>query len=240
MTDRQGQTQEWTEPITGMQFVWVPEGCYYMGCGPWTTDCNEDEKPVHEVCLDGFWLGKYQVTQGQWKKIMYDNPAFFQEGDDYPVEMVSWDDCHKFIRKLSVSNQEKFGFRLPTEAQWEYAARSGGQNEIYAGGSELPKLAWYQDNSEGRTKPVGSKNPNGLGLYDMSGNVWEWVQDIYRKDAYSLHEKHNPVITSGGQRRVFRGGSWYNEAIFLRCSFRSFFAPLSRVYYLGFRLACSA
>ncbi|MFW6180091.1 MAG: formylglycine-generating enzyme family protein, partial [Desulfohalobiaceae bacterium] len=122
----------------------------------------------------------------------------------------------------------------------EYAARSGGQNEIYAGGSELPKLAWYQDNSEGRTKPVGSKNPNGLGLYDMSGNVWEWVQDIYRKDAYSLHEKHNPVITSGGQRRVFRGGSWYNEAIFLRCSFRSFFAPLSRVYYLGFRLACSA
>ena len=162
-------------------------------------DGESDEKPMHEVCVDGFYMGKYEVTQGEWQKVMGSNPSRFKKGDCYPVEEVSWDDAQGFIRKLSSSSGKKF--RLPTEAQWEYAARSGGKRLKYATstGELNRKLANYGteaccegDSSDGykNTAPVGSYPPNDLGLYDMSVNVWEWTQDRYGSDYYN-----NPLAT---------------------------------------------
>ncbi|MDB4444681.1 PEGA domain-containing protein, partial [bacterium] len=159
-------SEVWRESVTGMEFVWVPGGCYEMGCGSWTSDCDGDEKPVHEVCVDGFWMGKYEVTQGQWKLVMGSNPSHFKKGDNYPVELVSWNDAKGFKRKLSSMNRGKYTFRLPTEAEWEYACRSGGQPEEYAGGSDVDRVGWYLDNSGHSTHPVGTKTANGLGIYD--------------------------------------------------------------------------
>ena len=206
-----GKGAEWTDPVTGMEFVWVPGGCYEMGCGGWISDCYDDAKPVHEVCVDGFWMGRYEVTQGQWKKIMGNNPSehksSFKKTNSYPVEKVSWNDAKKFIEKLSAKSNGSYEFRLPTEAEWEYACRSGGKPEEYCGGSDVDRLAWHGGNSGGLTHPVGTKDPNGLGIYDMSGNVWEWCEDICAEDAYSKHGRNNPIYADGGTSRVCRGGS---------------------------------
>ena len=121
-----------------------------MGCGSWAGGCYCGEKPVHEVCVDGFLIGKYEVTQGQWRKVMGKNPSSFKNGDDYPVENISWDDAQKFIRELSALNNNKYQFRLPTEAEWEYACRSGGKPETYSGGSRIDQVAWYSGDSGGR------------------------------------------------------------------------------------------
>jgi hypothetical protein len=162
------QAGTWTDPVTGMVFVWVPEGCYQMGCGSWTSNCYDDESPVHEVCVDGFWMGQTEVTQGQWQRVMGDNPSNFKKGDNYPVEQVSWDDAKEYIRKLNSMGSAKF--RLPSEAEWEYAARSGGKAEKYSGGGDVDSLAWHNSNSGSSTHPVKTKKGNGLGIYDMSGN----------------------------------------------------------------------
>ncbi len=154
----------WTDSVTGMAFVWVPKGCFEMGCGTWTSDCDSDEKPVHEVCLDSFWMGKHEVTQGEWKKIMGNNPSTFKKGDKYPVERVSWNDAQEFIRRLNAKTGGRGKFRLPTEAEWEYACRSGGKPQKYAGGSDPDRVAWYGSNSGGSTHPVGTKAANGLGI----------------------------------------------------------------------------
>ncbi len=146
------------------------------------------------------------MTQGQWKAIMGNNPSAFQNGDNYPVEQVNWDDAQEFIRELNQITGKKY--RLPTEAEWEYAARSGGKKEKWAGTSnesELMKYAWYRRNARGKTHPVGRKRPNGLGLYDMSGNVYEWVQDTFSESAYRQHSRMNPVV-EGGVYCVLRGG----------------------------------
>jgi formylglycine-generating enzyme required for sulfatase activity len=224
----------WKEPVTGMEFVWVPGGCYQMGCGSWTSDCYDDEKPVHEVCLDGFWIGKYEVTQGQWKKIMRSNPSHSKSGDDFPVGEVSWYDAQTYIAKLSRQSGNQFA--LPTEAQWEYAARSGGKNEKYAGGSNVDSVAWHCGNSGGKSHRVGTKSPNRLGIYDMSGNVWEWCEDIFDKNAYSKHARNNPVRTSWGSARVYRGGSWSSNPRNVRTANRDMDSPNFRKYNLGFRL----
>ncbi len=189
----------WKEPVTGMEFVWVPGGSYQMGCGSWAGDCDSDEKPAHEVYVDGFWMGKYEVTQGQWKQIMGNNPSGFKKGDRYPVESVSWNDAKKFLVKLNAEKQGKYEFRLPTEAEWEYACRSGGKEEKYAGFSDDNKLEQYvnfcdkncvyefrkeeQNDKHKYTSPVGKYEPNALGLHDMSGNVQEWCEDSYRGGA---------------------------------------------------------
>lgn len=225
----------WTDPVTGMEFVWEPGGCFQMGCGSWAGNCDSDEKPVHEVCLDGFWMGKYEVTQGQWEKVMGGNPARFK-GNNRPVEQVSWNDCRKFIERLNGRSSGSYRFGLPTEAQWEYACRSGGKPEKYAGGDDVDRVAWYGGNSGKRTHDVGTKSPNGLGIYDMSGNVWEWCEDIYAKDAYSKHSGKNPIYDAGGSVRVFRGGSWRVIARNVRCGHRSSYAPGFGNNYLGFRL----
>jgi formylglycine-generating enzyme required for sulfatase activity len=235
-----------------MEFVFVPGGCYEMGCGNWTSDCFRDEKPVHEVCVDGFWMGKTEVTQGQWKQVMGENPAKFKKGDNYPVEKAIWAEIEKFIKKLSSSTNGAFKFRLPTEAEWEYACRSGGKPEQYAGGSDLDQVAWYYGNSNDSTHAVGTKAPNGLGLFDMNGNVHEWVADTYRVWSYKKHKRNNPLFMLkdgdlGTLQQVYRGGGWNSKPKFSRCAARSMeltidIPPLLRAYRkndLGFRLVRS-
>ncbi len=228
----QAQARAWTDPKTGMEFVWVPAGCYEMGCGAWDGDCSDDEKPVHEVCVDGFWMGKYEVTQGQWKRIMGNNPSRFKKGDDHPVEQVSWEDAKKFIRKLNGQHE----FRLPTEAEWEYAARSGGKAEKYSGGKDANNVAWHSKDWSDGHYAVGKKAPNGLGIYDMSGNIWERCEDIYASEAYGKHKRDNPIYASGGSDRVIRGGSWSSGPRGVRCANRNSNSPAFRHDHVGFRL----
>ncbi|QWR76552.1 formylglycine-generating enzyme family protein [Candidatus Magnetomonas plexicatena] len=200
-------------------------------------DKYEDETPVHEVYVDDFYIGKYEVTQGQWTKIMGSNPAHFKCGDNYPVETVSWNDAMEFINQLNAKTGMKY--RLPSEAKWEYAARSGGKKEKWAGtsdGARLDDYAWHSGNSDGKTHPVGEKLPNGLGLFDMSGNVWEWVDDVYDEDAYSKHSHDNPIYTGDGENRVIRGGCWSRHPVYIRCYNRRFNSAGYRSYNIGFRL----
>ena len=221
------------DPVTGMEFVWVPGGCFQMGCGSWAGNCEKDEKPAHKVCVGGLLMGKFEVTQGQWRKVMGGNPSSFKKGNDYPVENVSWNDVQKFIRKLSALNNNKYQFRLPTEAEWEYACRSGGKPEKYSGGNQIDRVAWYKGR---RTHRVGAKSPNGLGLYDMSGNVWEQCEDVYAENAYSKHARNNPVIIGDGSYRVVRGGSWSYGARYCQSADRDYYTPGFRGNCLGFRL----
>jgi len=208
----------------------------FLGCGSWAGSCHDDMKPVHEVCLDGFWIGKYEVTQGQWKRVMGSNPSHFKKGDNYPVEKVSWKNAKKFIGKLNSMKDGKFRLRLPTEAEWEYAARSGGKAEQYAGGNDVDRVAWHRNNGY-RTHPAGTKAPNGLGIYDMSGNVWEWCEDIYSDTAYSKHQRNNPIYMGKGSDRVIRGGCWFYGYGWCRSGLRVRNTPRYRCDYLGFRLA---
>ncbi len=235
----------WIEPVTGTEFLWVPTGSFRMGGGNWDGEGNKDEFPVHEVFIDGFWMGKYPVTQAQWKKVMSGafwkkvrphNPSGFKKGADHPVEQVSWQDAQDFIVKLTVLNKNKYHFRLPTEAEWEYAARSCGKPEKYAGGKKLEDLAWYSANSAISTRPVGQKRPNGIGLYDMSGNVYEWCQDTYLESGYKKHAQSNPVVSGKGARKVIRGGSWCNSPHEVRCAYRAGVYPDFKGNYIGFRL----
>jgi formylglycine-generating enzyme required for sulfatase activity len=209
------KSKTWKDPVTGMEFVWVPAGCFQMGCEPWAGFCWADEVPAHEVCLDEFWIGKHEVTQGQWLKLMPKNPSRFKKGEDYPVEQVSWNEVHDFLERLNSRNTQ-IRFRLPTEAEWEYAARSGGKPEMFAGGNDVEQVAWFTGNSGKSTHPVGSKNPNGLGIYDMSGNVWEWCEDFYAWDAYTSHTRKNPLYKYQTGEMVFRGGSWASDSYSLR------------------------
>lgn len=217
-------------PLTGMEMVFVKGGCYRMGdTSGIFGDGYQDEKPVHEVCIDDFYLGKFEVTQGQWRTIMGNNPSHFKDcGDECPVEMVSYDDIQGFIARLNRGSGK--GCRLPTEAEWEYAARSGGKDEKWAGTSsqsELGDIAWYSANSGSKTHPVGQKRPNGLGLYDMSGNVWEWVADWYQSDYYKNSPRSNPTGPSSASR-VRRGGSWGNGPRVVRSAYRGNSAPALR------------
>ncbi|MBF0472734.1 MAG: SUMF1/EgtB/PvdO family nonheme iron enzyme [Nitrospirae bacterium] len=221
-----------TESITGIEMVLVKGGCYQMG--DTFTNTQIEEKPVHEVCLDDFYIGRYEVTQGQWKKITGKNPSFYGNcGDNCPVENVSWNDVQDFIRELNKLTNSKY--RLPSEAQWEYACRSGGKSEKYSGGNLIDNFAWYNANSTGKIHPVGTKSPNGLNIFDMSGNVWEWVQDWYDPMAYSQHTRNNPVYDLVGSGRVVRGGGWSYSSDTTRCAYRFSYSPDVR-YGVGFRL----
>ncbi len=221
------------DDITGMEFVWVKGGCFQMG--DIFGDGSDNEKPVHEVCVDDFYIGKYEVTQGEWRTIMGDNSSSFKKGDDYPVENVSWNDAQAFIKKLYSKTGKKY--RLPTEAEWEFAARSGGKRERYSGGENVDDLAWYDKNSEGSTHPVGRKQKNGLGLYDMSGNVLEWCSDWYSDDYYSRSPRDNPQGPSTGSDRVLRGGSWDRLGGYVRSACRLNLGPDFRSSFIGLRLS---
>jgi formylglycine-generating enzyme required for sulfatase activity len=227
-----------TDPVTGMEFVFIKGGCFEMG--DTFGDGSPDEKPVHEVCLEDFHMGKYEVTQGQWEIVMGNYPSRFKERDR-PVEQVSWSDVQQFINRLNDQSGRKF--RLPTEAEWEYAARSGGKREKYAGTSQegdLGQYAWYFVNSGSQTHPVGERRPNGLGLYDMSGNVWEWCADWYGENYYKGTPKNNPEGPFNGSYRVLRGGSWFHDPENVRATYRYCFSPAYRGGTIGFRLGLSA
>ena len=229
--------QAFTDAATGMEFVFVKGGCYEMG--DTFGDGQRDEKPVHNVCVNDFYLGKYEVTQGQWLAVMGNNPSRFKDcGANCPVEQVSWNDTQDFIGRLNGKTGKNY--RLPTEAEWEYAARSGGKKEKYTGGDDLDRVAWYGANSGNKTHPAGTKAPNGLGLYDVSGNVWEWCQDWYRDKYYSDSPRNNPPGPSSGTSRVLRGGSWVNKAENVRAAYRSGNVPAFRDVSYGFRLSLSA
>ena len=220
----------YVDPITGMEFVWIPGGCFMMG----SNNGDRDEKPVHNVCVDGFLMGKYEVTQAEWQKIMGNNPSRFT-GARNPVERVSWKDAQQFISKLNSKGKAKF--RLPTEAEWEYACRAGTNTKYYWGDSNKAagNYAWYNKNSRS-VHPVGQKKPNRFGLYDMSGNVLEWCQDWYGKNYYSNRSNNNPIGPLYGEFRVLRGGSWFFNARTLRSAFRGADTPDFRTFNLGFRL----
>lgn len=224
--------------VEGIEMVSVPGGCFQMGDtledGYWKR--GDAETPLHEACVSAYAIGKHEVTQGQWKEVMGKNPAFFSSsGDDFPVENVTWDDVQLFIRELN----QRIGtsYRLPTEAEWEYAARSGGKRERYSGGDDVDSVAWYSGNCNS-THPVGQKAPNGLGIYDMSGNVWEWVGD--RFGVYSNERQQDPAGPSNGTYRVIRGGSWAYGARYVRTARRDHLNPDDHYWYLGFRLVSPA
>ncbi|MCX5811629.1 MAG: SUMF1/EgtB/PvdO family nonheme iron enzyme [Proteobacteria bacterium] len=257
----QGET--YIDQLTGMELIRVKGGCYIIGD---TFDKGrDDERPNKEVCIDDFYLGKYEVTQIQWATIIGKNPSYFQKDvhqifcglrfcvgcpenvcgfidlSKFPVENVSWDDIQEFLEKIN--NRTGKDYRLPTEAEWEYAARSGGNKEKWAGTHfelELDKYAWYRDTSGYRTQPVGQMKPNGLGLYDMTGNVWEWVNDWYDADYYKTIKKNNPEGPKTGVYRVMRGGSWFEDPWVIRTSYRNSGFPYLRSTNVGFRLAMSA
>ena len=225
-----------TLTVNGIKYnmVWVDGGTFRMGATSEQGSEISDEKPVHSVTLSGYYIGKTEVTQVLWQAVMGSNPSYF-EGDDLPVEQVSWDDCQEFIRKLnSLTGQN---FRLPTEAEWEFACRGGNNSRgyKYSGSNYIDNVAWYDGNSGDKTHPVATKSPNELGIYDMSGNVWEWCADWYGD--YSSGRQTNPKGPYGGSYRVGRGGSWFIYARFCRSSFRISFIPACRYYYLGLRLA---
>ena len=224
------------DPITGMEMVQVKGGCYQMGDIFDDPEGGLEEKPVHEVCVDDFSLGTYEVTKGQWKKIMKANPSTDKScGDNCPVDNVSWSDIQNFISKLN-SRSDGSKYRLPTEAEWEYAARSGGKSEIYSGGDDVGSVAWYNENSAGKDHPVGTKDPNGLGIFDMSGSVWEWTNDWYGSDYYANSPRNNPAGPSSGIDRVIRGGCRTGEAYNMRTARRNGYTPHTRKHALGFRL----
>ena len=215
--------------------VYVEGGTFTMGAtSEQGSDADSDEKPAHQVTLSSFYIGKYEVTQAEWQAVMGTNPSRFK-GDNLPVENVSWDDCQEFIRKLNELTGKQF--RLPTEAEWEYAARGGKRSygAKYAGGGDIDNVAWYEGNSNKTTHPVGQKRPNELGLYDMSGNVWEWCQDYF--EFYSSTSQTNPQGSATGTYRVLRGGSWNDVAWCCRLSFRCDCGSSIRSGNFGLRLA---
>ncbi len=225
-----------TYTANGVSFTMKPVagGVFTMGATSEQKNPEYDEKPTHTVTLSDYYIGETEVTQELWAAVMGSNPSHFTGNMQRPVERVSWNDCQTFIQKLN--RLTGANFRLPTEAEWEFAAR-GGRNSRgyqYSGSSNLGDVAWYDDNSSNTTHPVKTKSPNELGIYDMSGNVWEWCSDWF--GSYSSSSQTNPKGPSTGSRRVCRGGCWLSFARNCRSAYRYNDAPSSRFIYLGLRL----
>ena len=218
-----------------MELVWCPPGSFTMGSPESETGRKKDETQHRVTLTKGFWLGKTEVTQAQWEAVMGNNSSHFK-GADLPVEMVSWDECQEFVWKLN-ARVTGGGFRLPTEAEWEYAARGGTKNRgyTYAGGNDLDAVAWYNGNSGKTTHAVGTKASNELGLFDMSGNVWEWCRDGYGD--YPSGSVTDPAGAASGSFRVGRGGSWIDFAFRCRSANRDIIIPYYRFSFIGFRAA---
>jgi formylglycine-generating enzyme required for sulfatase activity len=263
MTSTSGAVGQWVQPGKGLTLVWEPlndlselqsdqvrfrltasypgmiEMVYVEGGTFLMGSKNEvrNEAPEHRVTLSSFEIGKYEVTQAQWRAVMGTNPSRFKGCDDCPVEKVSWKEVKQFIEKLN--EQTGGNFRLPTEAEWEYAARGGQKSKgtSFAGSNDPNKVAWHRDNSKGRTNKVGQKEPNELGIYDMSGNVREWCQDWYRSNYYTVSAATDPQGPPDGRYRVSRGGSWLYIASHARVAHRYYYTQGYRSKTLGFRLA---
>ena len=231
-----GYVKQWKEPRTGMAFVWVNGGSFSMGCDDDDLLAYEHEKPCHEAQVKGFWIGRYPVTQAQWKTVMGTNPSHFVKTPEHPVEQVSWDEVHKFLARLNESPKEGAVFHLPTEKQWEYAARSGGKDENYAGGNEINELCWYKENSNHSTQEVGLKKPNALGLFDMCGNVMEWCDDFFDEDAYKKAAGTTPLASRYVMERAVRGGAFNLDARRCRVTARRRMSQGLKYINLGFRV----
>lgn len=225
------------DPATGMEFVLVKGGCFQMG--DVFGDGGSDEQPVHEVCVSDFYLGKYEVTLGEWENVMQHNPSYRKEcGPGCPVESVSWYSIQEFIGRLNSKSGTQY--RLPTEAEWEYAARSGGKKEKWAGTSEEKMLKDFalfnKDGGPSHPQKKGLKKPNSLGLFDMTGNVAEWCQDFYAETYYTASPKDNPTGPAVGAKRVLRGGGHYDQAMNSRTTSRLKDEPHLTDFSYGFRL----
>jgi len=221
----QAPSREFANSV-GMKFVRITPGAFKMG--------SEEEGPIHEVTLSkAYYLQTTEVTQAQWQAVMGTNPSA-SRGPDLPVEMVSWNDAHEFLRKLNAKEKDT-RYRLPTEAQWEYACRAGGQEPDEA--PNLDEVAWWGKNSGHHSHPVGQKNPNAWGLFDMRGNLWEWVQDWY--GPYSAKPQVDPQgPPSGDGRVVLRGGGCERtDAAYFRCAYRGITGPGLRTNFFGLRCA---
>ena len=224
-----------------MAFVWIEPGVFQMGSPESDSWGRDSERPMHEVRISsGFWLGTYEVTQGEWESMMGDNPSCYTGDSRLPVECVSWYDVHEFIGRLNDAAGDSL-YRLPSEAEWEYACRAGTLTRWSFGDdkSQLTHYAWYYDNARGVGKnpqTVGTKLPNRWGLYDMHGNVYEWVQDWYSSDYYNSSPRVDPPGPTSGSARVFRGGSFYHPAQVVRSANRYSISPDDRFYFLGVRL----
>ena len=238
-----GVTTTYTVGGVSFKMVAVEGGTFTMGATPEQgSDVYDSEKPAHQVTLSSYSIGQTEVTQELWQAVMGSNPSYFT-GNLRPVEWVSWNDCQTFITKLNQMTGKNF--RLPTEAEWEYAARGGNRSQgyKYAGSNNIDDVAWYYDNScalgssnpDYGTHPVATKAPNELGLYDMSGNVYEWCQDWI--GSYCSDAQTNPTGPASGSYRVNRGGCWYLSALRCRVSFRYQGTPSTAIFYLGLRLA---
>jgi formylglycine-generating enzyme required for sulfatase activity len=241
-------------------FVRVEGGTFQMG----STSGDSDEKPVHTVTVSGFYMSKYEVTQKEWREVMGTSVSqqrdmrdkswsLYGVGDTYPMYYVNWYEAVEYCNKRSVREGltpayrgsgdsivcdfRANGYRLPTEAEWEYAAKGGNQGGLtyeYSGSNSVDAVGWYSGNSGGSTHAAGTKQPNSLGLYDMSGNVWEWCWDWY--GSYSGGSQTDPRGPASGSNRVLRGGSWYDYAWYLRSANRNYYGPSLRYNFNGFRL----
>ncbi len=223
-----------------LRFVKIQSGAFYMGSNLNEDGNTPDEAPKHLVTISkAFYIGQFEVTQSQWQAVMGNNPSVFRDSinsGNLPVEMVSWDDCQKFLEKL---NSLVIGFfRLPTEAEWEYACRAGSQTRYSHGNdldfSMLSDYAWFYSRAEGKSHTVGQKKPNAWNLYDMHGNVWEWCSDWY--DSYSGESRIDPQGALAGDGKIIRGGSWFNEPQSLFCANRHRHPTDSRQTNIGLRL----
>jgi formylglycine-generating enzyme required for sulfatase activity len=250
----------WRDPVTGMVFVWIQKGCFDMGSPASEVGRDKDESPLHRVCLDGFWMGQTEVTNGQYGRY---NPGHTSKSfngrtlaeRNQPVVHVNWNDAKAFARWLTEQNGGSFSFRLPTEAQWEYACRAGSTNaqfwddnpadacqfaNVYdLASKEINNFEWEHfacNDGYPITSPVGSFMANAFGLYDMLGNVWEWCEDTYAEDGYTTHGKKNPIHTAQAPYRVNRGGSWSDISRSIRFAVRERLDPGFGNYYVGFRL----
>ena len=229
--------QNQTITVGGVSFkmIAVEGGTFLMGSPESDTEAYDDEKPQHEVTLSNYYIGETEVTQELWETVMRSNPSE-SIGPKQPVEKVSWDDCQTFIGKLN----EKTGktFRLPTEAEWEYAARGGKKSKgyTYSGSNSIGNVAWYEDNSGNQTHDVGTKQANELGIYDMTGNVREWCQDWYGETYYEKSSTTDPQGPASGTSRVLRGGSWFLSARYCRVAIRNYNSLDVRDLNYGLRL----
>ncbi|MEP7338530.1 MAG: formylglycine-generating enzyme family protein, partial [Acidobacteriota bacterium] len=220
-----------------LEMVYVSGGEFLMG-----SEVDSSEQPIHRVIISPFFIGKFQITQSQWQAVMGKNPSRLK-GDKLPVESVSWNDAVEFCQRLSSAKKTDRAYRLPTEAEWEYACRSGSTDKYCFGNDEdlLEQYAWYDKNSGSTTHQVGEKKANDFGLYDMHGNVWEWCEDVWHTD-YTDSPTDGSAWLSGGDSgfRVLRGGSWVNYGYFCRSSLRNSLRPGDRDFYMGFRVVVSA
>lgn len=230
--DENAEVKEYTVGGVTFKMIRVEAGTFRMG----SMDGYPDEQPVHSVTFSSdYYIGETEVTQELWTTVMGENPSHFTSDSRLPVEKVSWNDCQTFITKLNALTGASF--RLPTEAEWEFAARGGNKSRgyKYSGSNTIDEVAWYSSNSSNKTHVVKSKSPNELGIYDMSGNVWEWCSDWV--GSYSSSAVTDPKGASAGSCRVNRGGCWINGAASCRCAFRNYFTPTNSNSFVGLRLA---